>query len=73
VELRDGIRRGIGVITRVPGMNSPLARQVKTLRLGCAHHLDPIYRTALVRDPYAGWCGRRGVVRPLPIPIGHKE
>jgi len=47
VELRDGIRRGIGVITRVPGMNSPLARQVKTLRLGCAHHLDPICRTAV--------------------------
>ena len=26
-------------------------------------------RTAVVRDPYARWCGRRGVVRLLPIPI----
>lgn len=22
-----------------------------------------------VRDPYARWCGRRGAVRRLPIPI----
>jgi len=22
-----------------------------------------------IRDPYVRWCGRRGVVRPLPIPI----
>ncbi len=26
-------------------------------------------RTALVRDPYARWCGRRGVEKRLPIPI----
>ena len=25
--------------------------------------------TALVRDPYAGWCGRRGAARLPPIPI----
>jgi hypothetical protein len=31
--------------------------------------IDLVNRTALVRDPYARWCGRRGVVRPLPIPI----
>jgi hypothetical protein len=23
----------------------------------------------VVRDPYARWCGRRGVARLLPIPI----
>ena len=27
-------------------------------------------RTAVVRDPYARWCGGRGIVRCLPIPIG---
>jgi hypothetical protein len=26
-----------------------------------------------VRDPYARWCGRRGAVRRLPIPIRHHE
>jgi hypothetical protein len=25
----------------------------------------------VVRDPYARWCGRRGVARLLPIPIVH--
>jgi competence protein ComEC len=28
-----------------------------------------INRTAVVRDPYARWCGRRGIVRCPPIPI----
>ena len=28
-----------------------------------------INRTAVVRDPYARWCGRGEVARPLPIPI----
>lgn len=32
-----------------------------------------INRTAMVRDPYAWWCGRGEVVRPLPIPIGQFE
>jgi len=26
-------------------------------------------RTALVREPYARWCGRNGVARLRPIPI----
>jgi len=26
-----------------------------------------------IRDRYAGWCGRRGVVRLLPIPIRLQE
>ena len=30
---------------------------------------EAINRTAVVRDPYARWCGRRGAARPLPIPI----
>ena len=30
---------------------------------------DLISRTAVVRDPYARWCGRREAARPLPIPI----
>ncbi len=29
------------------------------------------HRTAVVRDPYARWCGRRDVVRYPPIPIRH--
>ncbi len=33
------------------------------------YETDLINRTAVVRDPYARWCGRREVVRPLPIPI----
>jgi hypothetical protein len=37
------------------------------------YETDLINRTALVRDPYARWCGRGEVVRPLTIPIGpHK-
>ena len=28
-----------------------------------------IRRTAVVRDPYARWCGRRDAVRHPPIPI----
>ena len=39
----------------------------KTLRL--VSLADQINRTAVVRDPYAQWCGRGEVVRPLPIPI----
>jgi len=30
---------------------------------------DLINRTAVVRDPYARWCGRGGAARFLPIPI----
>ena len=30
-----------------------------------------IRRTAVVRDPYARWCGRGGAVRRPPIPIHH--
>ncbi len=33
------------------------------------HETDFISRTAVVRDPYARWCGRSGVVRLRPIPI----
>ena len=33
-----------------------------------AHEAQPD-RTAEVRDPYARWCGRGGVVRRPPIPI----
>ena len=33
------------------------------------HRNDLINRTDVVRDPYARWCGRRGVARLLPIPI----
>jgi hypothetical protein len=32
-----------------------------------------INRTAVVRDPYARWCGRGEAVRPLPIPIRGKN
>jgi len=39
---------------------------------GCTSN-DNLDRIALVRDPYAGWCGRRGAARPLPIPIGCYE
>ena len=28
-----------------------------------------VNRTAVVRDPYARWCGRGEAARPLPIPI----
>jgi len=34
---------------------------------------DTINRTAVVRDPYARWCGRRGIVRCLPMPIRQKR
>jgi len=34
---------------------------------------EAINRTAVVRDPYARWCGRRGAARPLPIPIRQNE
>ncbi len=34
---------------------------------------DLISRTAVVRDPYARWCGRREVVRPPPIPIRQRN
>jgi len=30
---------------------------------------DLVDRTAVVRDPYARWCGRGAAARPLPIPI----
>ena len=33
------------------------------------YQIDLINRTAMVRDPYAWWCGRRGVVKLPPIPI----
>ena len=35
---------------------------------GCTSR-DHLTRTAVVRDPYARWCGRGEAVRPLPIPI----
>ena len=34
---------------------------------GC--FVDLLYRTVVVRDPYARWCRRRGVARLLPILI----
>ena len=46
-------------------------------RLACRVYtndrIDSINRTAVVRDPYARWCGRRGIVRCLPIPIMPKR
>jgi hypothetical protein len=32
-----------------------------------------VNRTAVVRDPYARWCGRGEAVRPLPIPISNEK
>ena len=42
---------------------------------GCRNwrHDEPHKGTAVVRDPYARWCGRRAAVRPLPIPISRKK
>jgi hypothetical protein len=47
-------------------------RHVTSGTWGCRswRHDELCDRTAVVRDPYARWCGRRGAVRLLPSPIG---
>ena len=49
------------------GLAGQLFRWVWECRGGPSR--DHLHRTAVVRDPYARWCGRSGVARPRPIPM----
>jgi hypothetical protein len=47
--------------------NSKILPEFRVTKIAC--QTDLVNRTAVVRDPYARWCGRREAVRLLPIPI----